>query len=538
MRTISNHTGYLTRSSLYFHQLPKLLGATILTAALASCEGGSEMNDDPDLPTPDIDAAGEFTLLEEKDYGDPSKPPVTETDIPVSDNVTAVCTTEGWTASEVRELTDVVGLDLNGTTLYPGALLQGASFEDGQFVPITIPRAPGTLYMTGLVLDQGAQYFASDVPMSGANVNQTIQQLITDYDVQGTAANASYQEEQAYSYEQMLFELGIDGRYGLASMSADLSIDSSKTKNYVFSKFTQVFYDIVYEDPQLATSVFRDGADFYDPEGQIGPGNPPLYVSKVSYGRMVFFVAESEHNSQEVQVALSAAVRGGAGSGTVDSGLTYEQVMARSKVYYYAIGGSADLALSPIGAASPGEMFNAVKSFISDRDAANFSASNPGAPISYTLNYLKDRSPARMSYVVNYDKKDCDFLHATPEPQPDPFQYRVEVRDLHHANAKVLVNGKIISGTIKPSNSVGLNFSRNISASDLRSGWNDVQFQLRDGTCAWLPDNEKITAMVFRRSTGSSAWGGNVWNKRFDGTACFFDWNVRINTTTGSVQSN
>jgi hypothetical protein len=511
----------------------------ILAVGLASCEGegGGGLIDDSDLLPPDIDGAGEFTLLEEKDYADPSKPAVTQTDIPVSDNVTAMCTTEGWTASKVRELSDVVGLNLNGTTLYPGALLQGRNFEDGNFVPITIPRSTGTLYMTGLVLDQGAQYFATDVPMTGANVNQAIQQLITDYDVQGTAANASYQEEQTYSYEQMLYELGIDGRYGLASMSADLSIDSSKTKNYVFSKFTQVFYDIVYEDPELATSVFRDGDDVIDPEGQIGPGNPPLYVSKVSYGRMIFFVAESEHDSQEVQIALSAAVRGGAGNGTVSSGLTYQQVMARSKVYYYAIGGAADLALAPVGAASPDQMFDAVKGFITDRNAANFSASNPGAPIAYTLNYLKDRSPARMSYVVNYDKKDCEFFHAE-EVQVDPYEFRLEVRDLHHANAKVLVNGKDISNTIRPPNKVGLTWSRNIAKSDLRSGWNDVQFQLRDGTCGWVFDNEMMTAMVYRRATGTSAWGGNQWNKRFDGTACFFDWDVQINTETGDVRSN
>lgn len=517
------------------NQVTKLLISTICALGISACEGEGGGEPVNDAPAPDIAAAGEFNFVEEKDYSDPARPPVTETDIPVADGVTAMCTTEGWTASEVRELTNVVGLDLNGTTLYPGALLQGAQFENGRFVPITIPRAPGTLYMTGLVLDQGAQYYAEDVPMVGANVNQAIQQLITDYEVQGTAANASYQEEQAYSYEQMLYELGIDGRYGLASMSADLSIDSGKTKNYVFSKFTQVFYDIVFEDPMLATSVFKDGQNFRDPEGQIGPGNPPLYVSKVSYGRMIFFVAESEHSSLEVQAALSAAVRGGAGSGTVASGLTYKEVMSRSNVYYYAIGGSADLALAPIGAATPEERFDAVKGFITNRDAANFSATNPGAPIAYTLNYLKDRAPARMSYVVNYDKKDCEFFYSEPEPSPAPYEFWVEVRDLHRANAKVLVNGKIISGTIAPRNTDGLAWGSAIAASDLRPGWNDVQFQLRNGECGNPFTSERMTAMVYQRAAGAS-WGGNVWNKSWDGLACFFDWNVQINADTGQVK--
>ncbi len=394
-------------------QLGKILIPSLLMT-LIGCSGESEI-----VPPPDdgkIAEAGELRLLPEFDEGDPLKPASTEADIPISDGVTAMCTTEGWGASKVRELTNVVGLDLNGTTIYPGALLQGADFEDGQFVPITIPRAPGTIYMTGLVLDQGAQYLANDISMTGANVNQAIKELITDYGVQGTEANASFQEQTTHSYENMLFELGIDARFGAVNMEADLSIETSNTRNYTFAKFTQVFYDIVYEDPELATSVFKDGASFTDPEGQIGPGNPPLYVSKVSYGRMVFFVAESTHDSKEVGVALEAAVKGGAGSGKVSSGLTYEEVMARSKVYYYVVGGAADLALAPINSASQSEMFTAVKNFIANRESANFSAGNPGAPIAYSLKYLKDRTSARMSYNVNYDKKDCEFFHSAPEP--------------------------------------------------------------------------------------------------------------------------
>ncbi|MBX2883408.1 MAG: thiol-activated cytolysin family protein [Granulosicoccus sp.] len=412
-----------------WHHLANLTKATLLTLGLVACsDDGSGPNPPMDGgpgPTPptvnQIENAGEFTLLEEFDRGDPSQPPETVTDIPVSTNVTASCTTQGWGASKVRELTNVVGLGLSGTTLYPGALLQGRDYENGQFVPITIPRSTGNLYMTGLVLDPGAQYQATDIPISGGNVNQAIQELITDYNVQGTTANASYEEQQTYSYESMLFDLGIDARYGLAKMEADLNIDSSKARNYVYSKFTQVFYDIVFEDPELDSSVFRDGASYSDPEGQIGPGNPPLYVSKVSYGRMVFFVAESEHDAQEVRVALNAAVRGAGSDLTVDSGLTYKEVLAKSRVYYYVAGGGADLALAPIASASPDQMFNAVKSFISDRSSANFSASNPGAPIAYTLNYLKDRKPARMSYTVNYDKKDCDFKEAPVVPTPNTF---------------------------------------------------------------------------------------------------------------------
>ena len=359
---------------------------------------------------------------------DPTTEPKKETIPSVGNGPTATCTTTGWGKEEVRKLTDTVGLNLSGATIYPGALIRGKNFKDGNFTAITIPRSGGTISMSGVKLAPNAIYKKDIDEITRANVKQAIEDILSD-EVQGTAANASYQEETTYDYNHLTFELGIDARYGLGTMESDLKIDKSKTKNYVFSKFTQVYYDVTYQDPELSTSVFRDGANFSDPEGQIGAENPPLYVSKVSYGRMVFFVAESEHESTEVEAALKAAVRGGAGSGKVDSGLTYDQVMARTKVNYYVIGGDAGLALSPIDSATPGEMFQKVKEFIAGsndgengRTAAVYSASSPGVPIAYTLNYLSDRTPARMSYSVSYDQKDCTFAY--PE---QPAKLKVEV---------------------------------------------------------------------------------------------------------------
>ena len=468
----------------------KLIIPTLLTAVVGCSTESGEQDDDTN---PGVIPTAEFRLLEEYDAGDPLNPRETAFDIPAGDGITATCTTEGWGASEVRDLTDVVGLDLSGTTLYPGALIQGADFENGRFVPITIPRAPGTIYMTGLVLDQGASYTAQDIPMRGSEVNQAVKNLITDYGVQGTEANFSFREETTHSYENMLFELGIDARFGSVDMEADLSIETTNVRNYTFGKFTQVFYDIVYEDPELATSVFRDGANFTDPEGQLNENNPPLYVSKVSYGRMVFFVAESTHDSKEVGAALDVAVKGGLGSGTVESGLTYEEVLARTNVYYYVVGGAAGLALAPIDTASPAEMFTAVKSFIANPKAADFSAENPGSPIAYSLKYLKDRRPARMSYNVSYDKKNCEFdrVEAPPAPEPLPPALAIDFSGLV-GKVDVYINGVKKGWTVREADTMNLN-------SFLKSGNNDIEliFNRDAAGCVY----HSVTWSIRNRST-------------------------------------
>ena len=517
MNTLNNQNEISTK-------IKHLIAACCIGLMLTACNSGEQ--EVIDLKSAeDVQNAGELQLLDEYHAPDNYKPATTEYGLDAGNGVTATCTTEGWGASEVRELSNVAGLDLNGASLYPGALLRGDAYEQGDYVPVTVPRAPGTIYMTGLTLDKGAQYYADDVEMSGSKVNQAIQELITDYNVQGTTANASYQSEQAYSYEHLLFQLGIDARFGNKAMSTDLSIDSEKVRNYTFVKFTQVFYDIVFEDPELPTSVFRDGDQFADPENQIQAGRPPLYVSKVSYGRMVFFVAESTHEASEVEASLRAAVQGLSGKAVLDSGLTHEQVMARTKVYYYVVGGAAGLALSPIDSATPGEMFSKVKAFIADRQSANFTAANPGAPIAYTLKYLKDRTPAKMSYNIVYDKKDCSFDY--PTPVTPTYSFKLELSNID-GEAWVRANDKQITNEYTSA------FNKTLDSNLNKTGRTDIEIVLkRKDYSNWGCGRVAMDWVLYKNGVKTNIKGG------INDTRCpqYFHWWFSINKQTGEVSA-
>ena len=54
--------------------------------------------------------------------------------------------------------------------------------------------------------------------------------------------------------------------------------------------------------------------------------------------------------------------------------------------------------------------YDALIDFI--KQGGNYSKESPGAPIAYKLSYLKDNSPARMSFTTNYDVKDCARVSA------------------------------------------------------------------------------------------------------------------------------
>lgn len=369
-------------------------------------------------------AAGEFALRPESDpapSGEKSKPATEkiQSDGPLK---SITCTTQEWSASNVRKLTNRIAFGADVGIIYPGALIQGNSYQNGTFTPITIPRSGGTITLEGVTLLPNSSYSRDVSVMKPDEVQDAIKNILESYDpTGGTAANYGDDFQQTYSYQHMLFTLGIDARYGIGEMEADLSIDSTKKTNYVFYKFQQKFYDVVYTPPESLTSVFRDGGNFAEPDPnvpQIGPGNPPLYVHKVSYGRIVYFVAESQYSAKNIEATLRAAVDAKKIDVELETGLTYEEVMKNTRITTFVLGGNAGDAVQNIKAGSAKNRFKAIGEFVGSYGNANFSAQNPASPISYELRYLKNRQVAQMSYTTVFDKNDCETTLQFPEPPP------------------------------------------------------------------------------------------------------------------------
>ncbi len=419
--------------------------STDSVAYLPIAVGGQES--EPLSGSERIEAAGEFALLPEQEPA-PTSDEVTETTSEVESSgplQSITCTTQEWGASDVRALTDRLAFGTDVGIIYPGALIQGGSFQNGTFTPITIPRAGGTITMEGVTLLPGSSYSRSIEEISPESVQDNIKNILESYDPEGgTTANYGDDFQQTYSYEHMLFTLGVDARYGIGSMEADLSIDTEKATNYVFYKFQQKFYDVVYTAPESAVSVFRDGENFVEPDPlspQIRPGSPPLYVHKVSYGRIVYFVAESQYSSTDIEATLRAAVDGKAFSGGLESGLSYQEVMDETRITTFVLGGNAGDAVQNVKAGSAEERFVAISNFVGSYENANFSAQNPAAAISYELRYLKNRATAEMSYTTVFDRKDCTSELLFPDPEPEDRQMWVRFTNVDDTASLYYVQG-------------------------------------------------------------------------------------------------
>lgn len=320
------------------------------------------------------------------------------------------CVDRGMDEAKVQQLSDVACL-LDTDQVYPGSLLQGAHYDGGSFAPVTIARAGGTITLSGLAFGGSATYDATVNTVSYANITNAIAGILSGNSIEGTVANATYRVDAVQSSNQWAFNLGTDVKFMSADLKASSETNNESSQNTVIMKFTQVFYTVSFEDPVLRTDVFADKAAFDDPENQIGTGNPPLYVSNVKYGRQVFFVAKSSLGSNYVKAALSGAYSGAADV-TVTSGMSYKNIMSQTSITYIVRGGDAGLALAPINSASPDQMYDKIKEFLANRNAATFSSSNPGIPVAYTLRYLDDRTVAMKGLTTSYDKHDCRTIPA------------------------------------------------------------------------------------------------------------------------------
>jgi hypothetical protein len=308
--------------------------------------------------------------------------------------------------------------DPNPAVLWPGNLVQGKSVASGvpQSVPIS-DRAPANVFLAIVSGDSSGTaqkiYRTVDQP-SGSSVTQAMNDILAGY--KGTApAKYSFTQEQVHSATQIDFTLGfgysgpattVDGRFGFRMADAE---------SRIAVRLTQQFFSMAVDDPQGAAGVFGPSVTAESLAPYVGDGNPLCYISSVTYGRLFVLVYESAASELELQQALNFAYSGGVASGSISDTLAYNQVMAKTKVSVVQIGGDASAGLL----LTDPKNFDNITGFLAQ--GASFSPSNVGAPISYTIKYLRDASLVRMSSTMEYDYTERTPLASHSEPTASTF---------------------------------------------------------------------------------------------------------------------
>ncbi len=306
------------------------------------------------------------------------------------------CTTQNL--KETRQFDRIVAYAANSDSMYPGSIVSADSVLTGLFTQIVMPRAPATISVSLENLAGGKTAVIAEPSLSAY---RDALAGILDSEITGsTPANLYSEIEEVHTKEQLDMALGVQASWGLGVASLKTSFDFSKTdtrSRYVV-KYTQAYYTVDLDAPANPSALFAPATTLAEVQEKMDETRPPVYVSSVTYGRMVLFTFESEYSATEMGAALEFAYSGGVDV-KGDVSITYKDMISKSKITAFILGGDAGAAVKTI------DSYEALVAFI--KSGGNYSKNSPGAPIAYKLSYLKDNSPARMSFTTDYEVKDC-----------------------------------------------------------------------------------------------------------------------------------
>lgn len=287
--------------------------------------------------------------------------------------------------------------------LYIGSLIQGKSYLGGLGSMEELPirqRAPLSISIDLLF---GDNYRVVENP-DLASVRQAIGELISAANAEGHVAGSSifFNQTTSHSFEQSALSLGISVNYLAASVKSSLDWESTSETNTITAYFTQKMFTTSMVLPQRPADLFsedftRELLDEQIDLGRVGYDNLPVFVSSISWGRMMMLTMTSSYSEKDMKAALRAKYAGV----SADASFDYNEVIQNSEVQLVTVGGDQSHALEVLRTGELKEFFNS--------DATLTSA----VPISYTLRNLGDNSVAKVSETTSYDIVEYEAM----EPQ-------------------------------------------------------------------------------------------------------------------------
>ena len=306
------------------------------------------------------------------------------------------CTTENL--KETRQFDRIVAYAANSDSLWPGAIVSADSVVSGLFTQVVLPRSPAT-FSVSLENLAGTKKATIDQP-SLSTYRDALSGVLSSEITGSTPANIFSEIEEVHSESQLNLALGVQASWalGVASLKSSFNFGSSNVRSRYVVRYTQAYYTVDLDAPRSPSALLGKDATLDEVKATMDEEHPPAYVSSVTYGRMVVFTFESQYSSAELGAALDFAYSGGVDV-KGDVSVTYKDIISNSKITAFILGGDAGTAVQTI------DSYEALKEFI--KAGGNYSRQSPGAPIAYKLNYLKDNSPARVSFTTDYTLKDC-----------------------------------------------------------------------------------------------------------------------------------
>ncbi|MFH8410758.1 thiol-activated cytolysin family protein [Streptomyces sp. NPDC018019] len=303
----------------------------------------------------------------------------------------------------------------DANTMWPGQIVRSdEAIKSGKLVPVGIGAdCRGTLKIAIDALSAG-EHAEVEEP-DGAKVLDAIKNAVEGK--KNRSPSIALRQTTAYASKELSLDLGISAQFGGFSASIATEFRRKETKNCV------ALY--LRERAFTATSVWQDANDLFSDEfteevldrleneyKAIGPDNPPLLVSDITYGFVLTAFIHSRTSELELNAAIEASREGFA---NLDAKVKerYQQVLRQSEISIQSHGGSPEVVHEAL-----------VNGTISDYFKGQEQPLEEYAVIGYTLKQLEPNKIAQMSEKTTYDKIQWEF------ETPGAYKYRLQVKRL------------------------------------------------------------------------------------------------------------
>ncbi|MEL6251698.1 MAG: thiol-activated cytolysin family protein [Bacteroidota bacterium] len=293
--------------------------------------------------------------------------------------------------------------------LYPGALIQGKSHAEplGSLLGLRIrERTPIKVAIPDFATSDN---FRLVEVVENADVSAAVGEIIGNATQNNLSApsSISFKEESYNSESEFGLKVGISGKYLGYSASATGSINRNSSETTVTAQFFQRMFEVVVEPPQTPGGFFS--SDFTSDKlqeqvnlGRMGPDNLPVYVSKVTYGRMMMFSMTSTASEEDIRATLKAGYEGISGNVKANMSLKQQKILETSKITIASLGGDAKATLDMIKSGNWKDYFT------------NEAPLSSASPLSYTFRNLGDGSIAKVTETTKYSIKECSAVQTSP----------------------------------------------------------------------------------------------------------------------------
>ena len=279
---------------------------------------------------------------------------------------------------------------------YPGALL----LADGEFTknrptaliaerqPINISIDLPGLEEDGTILVENPSY---------GTINGAIDKLINNWsdknsDTHTLPARTQYTETMVHSKNQLKMGLNVDIEVADKKLGIDFEAITKGEERCMVAAYKQIFYTVSAQLPNYPSDLFSSDVTFKDLQSKgVSDEAPPLMVSNVAYGRTVYVVLKTSSQSNKVEAAFKALIKGQSIKGNTE----FENIVENSSFSVVVLGGDSQEHNRLITTD-----FEEIRNII--KENATFSIKNPAYPISYTSTFLKDNSLAAVHNSTDY----------------------------------------------------------------------------------------------------------------------------------------